>query len=127
MSGGEVARLIDHTLLRPEATRHDIEVLCREALDCTFANVCVNPIWVALAARLLHASGVGVCTVVGFPLGAAASRRQGLRGARAIADGAREIDMVINIGALKSGDRDGVRRDIDAVTVVAASTRRSAR
>jgi len=115
MSGGEVARLIDHTLLRPEATRYDIEVLCREALDFKFLNVCVNPTWVALAARLLDSSGVGVCAVVGFPLGATTSDVKVCEARRTIANGAREIDMVINIGALKSGDRGGVQRDIEAV------------
>lgn len=116
MSGGEVAKLIDHTLLRPDATRHDIEILCREALDFEFANVCINPTWVTLAARLLDGSGVGVCAVVGFPLGATTPDVKVCEARRAIADGAREIDMVINIGALKSGDRDDVQRDIEAVT-----------
>jgi deoxyribose-phosphate aldolase len=116
MSGGEVAKLIDHTLLRPEATRQDIEVLCREAVDFKFANVCVNPTWVRLAARLLAGSGVGVCAVVGFPFGATTSDVKVFEARRAIADGAREIDMVINIGALKSGSRDDVQRDIEAVT-----------
>ena len=116
MSGGEVAKLIDHTLLRPEATRQDIEVLCREALEFKFANVCINPTWVTLAAHLLDGSGVGVCAVVGFPLGATTSDVKVCEARRAMADGAREIDMVINIGALKSGSRDDVRRDIEAVT-----------
>jgi len=116
MTGGEVARLIDHTLLRPEATRQDIEILCREALDFTFANVCVNPTWVRLAARLLDGSGVGVCAVVGFPLGATIARVKAYEAREAIAEGAREIDMVINIGALKSGDHDAVQGDIEAVT-----------
>ena len=116
MSGGDVAKLIDHTLLRPEATRQDIETLCREALDFQFANVCINPTWVTLAAQLLDGSGVGVCAVVGFPLGATTPDVKACEARRAIGDGAREIDMVINIGALKSGDRDGVLRDIEAVT-----------
>src|SRR5712691_1924444 len=116
MTGGEVARLIDHTLLRPEATRQDIEVLCREALDFKFATVCVNPTWVRLAARLLDGSGVGVCAVVGFPLGATIARVKAYEAREAIAEGAREIDMVINIGALKSGDHDAVQGDIEAVT-----------
>jgi deoxyribose-phosphate aldolase len=118
MSGGDIARLIDHTLLRPEATQHDIEVLCREALDFQFATVCINPTWVTLAARRLHGSGVGVCAVVGFPLGATTPDVKAFEARRAIADGAREIDMVINIGALKSGNRGDVQRDIEAVTVV---------
>ena len=117
MSGADIARLIDHTLLRPEATQHDIEVLCREALDFQFANVCINPTWVTLAARRLHESRVGVCAVVGFPLGATTPDVKAFEARRAIADGAREIDMVINIGALKSGNRGDVQRDIEAVTV----------
>ena len=104
MTGGEVAKLIDHTLLRPEATRQDIEILCREALEFQFANVCINPTWVTLAAQLLDGSGVGVCAVVGFPFGATTSEVKACEARRAMADGAREIDMVINIGALKSGD-----------------------
>jgi deoxyribose-phosphate aldolase len=116
MTAGEVAKLIDHTLLRPEATRHDMEALCREALDFKFATVCINPTWVTLAARLLHGSGVGVCAVVGFPFGATTPDVKACEARRAIADGAREIDMVINVGALKSGNHDGVQRDIEAVT-----------
>ena len=117
MSAVDIARLIDHTLLRPEATQHDIEVLCREALDFQFATVCINPTWVTLAARRLVGSGVGVCAVVGFPLGATTPDVKACEARRAIADGAREIDMVINIGALKSGNRGDVQRDIEAVTV----------
>ena len=116
MTSGEVAKLIDHTLLRPEATRQGIEVLCREALDFKFANVCINPTWVTLAVHLLDGSGVGVCAVVGFPLGATTPDVKACESRRAIADGAREIDMVINVGALKSGNRNGVQRDIEAVT-----------
>jgi deoxyribose-phosphate aldolase len=111
-----VASLIDHTLLKPDATRMNIEELCREAAQFKFATVCVNPVWVALAARLLAGSGVGVCSVVGFPLGATTSDVKGYETRRAIFDGAREIDMVINIGALKSGDLRVVERDIEAVT-----------
>jgi len=111
-----VASMIDHTLLRPDATRGDIEALCREAAQFKFATVCVNPTWVATAARLLAGSGVGVCSVVGFPLGATSPDVKGYETQRAIFDGAREIDMVINIGALKSGDLRVVERDIEAVT-----------
>ena len=118
MSAVDIARLIDHTLLRPEATQHDIEVLCREALDFQFATVCINPTWVTLAARRLVGSGVGVCAVVGFPLGATTPDVKACEARRAIADGAREIDMVINIGALKSGNRGDVQRDLEAVTVL---------
>jgi deoxyribose-phosphate aldolase len=110
-----IAGMIDHTLLKPDATRHDIEELCREAAKFKFATVCVNPTWVALSARLLAGSGVGVCSVVGFPLGATTADVKGYETQRAIFDGAREIDMVINIGALKSGDLRVVERDIEAV------------
>jgi deoxyribose-phosphate aldolase len=113
----EVAALIDHTLLKPDATRQNIEELCREAAQFKFATVCVNPVWVALAARWLSTSGVGVCSVVGFPLGATTADVKGYETRRAIFDGAREIDMVINIGALKSGDLRTVEREIEAVTM----------
>src|SRR2546429_7999985 len=116
MTSGEVAKLIDHTLLRPEVARQDIEILCREALAFQFVNVCINPTWVTLAAQLLDEGRVGVCAVVGFPLGATTPDVKACEARRAIADGAREIDMVINIGALRSGDRDGVLRDIASVT-----------
>jgi deoxyribose-phosphate aldolase len=111
-----VAAMIDHTLLKPEATRQNIEDLCREAAQFRFATVCVNPTWVAIAARILTGSGVGVCSVVGFPLGATTFDVKGYEARRAIFDGAREIDMVINVGALKSGDLRAVERDIEAVT-----------
>ena len=114
---GSVAAMIDHTLLKPDATRQNIEDLCREAAQFGFATVCVNPTWVAHCARLLAGSGVGVCSVVGFPLGATTSDVKAYETRRAIFDGAREIDMVINIGALKSGDLRVVERDIEAVTV----------
>jgi len=110
-----VASMIDHTLLKPDATRKDIEELCREAAQFAFATVCVNPAWVATAARLLVGSGVGVCSVVGFPLGATTFDVKAYETRRAIFDGAREIDMVINVGALKSGDLRVVERDIEAV------------
>src|SRR5437763_626616 len=111
-----IASMIDHTLLKPDATRQNIEELCREAAQFRFATVCVNPVWVALAGRLLAGSGVGVCSVVGFPLGATTADVKGYETRRAIFDGAREIDMVINVGALKSGELALVERDIDAVT-----------
>ncbi len=110
-----VASMIDHTLLKADATRQEIEHLCREASQFKFATVCVNPAWVATAARLLAGSGVGVCSVVGFPLGATTSDVKAYETRRAIFDGAREIDMVINVGALKSGDLRVVERDIEAV------------
>jgi deoxyribose-phosphate aldolase len=111
-----IAAMIDHTLLKPDATRQQIEELCREAAQFKFATVCVNPTWVAACARLLAGSDVGVCSVVGFPLGATTADVKGYETQRAIFDGAREIDMVINIGALKSGDLRLVERDIEAVT-----------
>src|SRR5947208_1896562 len=111
-----VASMIDHTLLKPDATRADIEALCREAAQFKFATVCVNPTWVVLAAKLLAGSGVRVCSVVGFPLGATSPDVKGYETQRAIFDGAREIDMVINVGALKSGELRLVERDIEAVT-----------
>jgi deoxyribose-phosphate aldolase len=112
---GDVAALIDHTLLKPEATRADIERLCREAAEYRFATVCVNATWVLHATRLLRDTPVSVCSVVGFPLGATTPDVKHYETRRAIFDGAREIDMVINIGALKSGDLRIVERDIEAV------------
>jgi deoxyribose-phosphate aldolase len=112
---GGVAALIDHTLLKPEASRADIEKLCREAAEFHFATVCVNPVWAALAAARLKGTGVGVCSVVGFPLGATTPDVKHYETRRAIYDGASEIDMVINVGALKSGDLRTVERDIEAV------------
>jgi deoxyribose-phosphate aldolase len=112
---GSVSSMIDHTLLKPDATRAEIERLCREAAAFHFATVCVNPTWVSTAAALLRGSGVGVCSVVGFPLGAATADVKNYETRRAIFDGATEIDMVINIGALKSGDLRTVERDIESV------------
>ena len=114
-AAGSVAGMIDHTLLKPDAARADIEKLCREAAEFHFATVCVNPTWVALCAALLRGTGVGVCSVVGFPLGATTADVKHYETRRAIFDGASEIDMVINIGALKSGDLQVVERDIQAV------------
>ncbi len=115
-TAGTVAGMIDHTLLKPDASRADIEKLCREAAEFHFATVCVNPAWVATAAGLLRGTGVGVCSVVGFPLGATTADVKHYETRRAIFDGANEIDMVINIGALKSADLRTVERDIAAVT-----------
>jgi deoxyribose-phosphate aldolase len=110
-----IAALIDHTLLKPDATRQEIDELCREAAQFGFATVCVNPTWVAHAARRLTGSSTGVCSVVGFPFGATTADVKAYEARRAIFDGAREIDMVINIGALKSGDLRTVERDIEGV------------
>jgi deoxyribose-phosphate aldolase len=116
-AAGSVASMIDHTLLKADATRREIEVLCREAAEYRFATVCVNPTWVATCAQRLRGSGVAVTSVVGFPLGATTADVKHYETRRAIFDGAREIDMVINIGALKSGDLRLVERDIEAVAV----------
>ena len=115
-SAGGVATMIDHTLLKPETTRQEIETLCREAAKYEFASVCVNGAWVATCARLLQGSRVKVCSVVGFPLGAITADTKQFETRRAIFDGAGEIDMVMNIGALKSGDLQLGERDIEAVT-----------
>jgi len=114
---GDVAAMIDHTLLKPDATRAEIQQLCEEALEFRFATVCLNPTWIALAASMLRGRGVGVCAVVGFPLGATTPDVKHYETRRAIFDGASEIDMVINIGALKSGDLRLAERDIEAVTI----------
>jgi len=111
----EIARLIDHTLLKPEATRAQIETLCREAREHGFATVCVNPGWVPLCARLLQGSDTRVCTVVGFPLGATLPEVKAYEATRVAAEGACEVDMVMAIGALKSGDYRTVERDVAAV------------
>jgi deoxyribose-phosphate aldolase len=113
---GEIASLIDHTLLKPDATRAEIETLCGEAVRFGFATVCVNACWVALAHRLLNGAATGVCSVVGFPLGATTADVKHYETRRAVFDGASEVDMVINIGALKSRDLHAVERDIQAVT-----------
>ena len=112
---GDLARYIDHTLLKPDATEDQIRKLCADARDFNFRSVCVNPTWVPLAAELLRGSDVLTCTVVGFPLGATEPQIKAMEARRAIRNGAREIDMVINIGALKSRDDDLVLRDIRAV------------
>jgi deoxyribose-phosphate aldolase len=114
-AANELARYIDHTLLKPEATEEQVLQLCREAVQFHFAAVCVNPSWVRLAAQAVCRSEVVVCSVVGFPLGATVPDVKAYEARRAICDGAREIDMVINIGALKSGQDELVRQDIHAV------------
>lgn len=110
-----IASMIDHTLLKPEATAEQVDKLCQEALKCTFASVCVNPSNVAQCHKLLKGSPVKVCTVIGFPLGATTPTTKAMETRDAIANGAQEVDMVINVGALKSGDYDLVSRDIKAV------------
>jgi deoxyribose-phosphate aldolase len=119
LTESEIARLIDHTLLKPDATQDEIRKLCEEALQYHFASVCVNPWNVAQSAELLRASTVKVCTVVGFPLGATLSEVKVFEARKSIERGAQEIDMVINIGALKSGLLAAVEADI--LGVVGAS------
>jgi len=116
---GELARYIDHTLLKPDATREQIVQLCEEARQYKFASVCINPGFVALCSSLLKGSGVKVCTVIGFPLGATTTVAKAMETRDAIANGAEEIDMVINVGALKAGQDELVRRDIQAVVEAA--------
>ncbi len=111
----DLAKFIDHTLLKPDATADDIDLLCTEAKDYGFAAVCVNPAWVKRAAVNLKGTGVRVASVVGFPFGATTSDVKAMETRRVLRDGAREIDMVINIGALKSGEYDHVRDDIAKV------------
>ncbi len=113
------AGLIDHTLLKPEAREEDIRQLCAEAARFGFASVCVNPSWVKAAAGFLKGTGVPVCTVIGFPLGATLSDVKAYEARRVILDGAGEVDMVINIGALRSGDICRVEDDIRAVAAAA--------
>lgn len=106
---------IDHTLLKPEASKDQVVKLIEEAKEYHFASVCINPTWVKLAAEMLATSNVKVCTVIGFPLGATTPEVKAFETSNAIKNGADEVDMVINIGALKSGDLDLVERDIRAV------------
>lgn len=113
------ASLVDHTLLKPEASESDIKKLCSEAAQYGFASVCVNPSWVKKAADFLRGTNIPVCTVIGFPLGATLSDVKAFEARRAIFNGAREVDMVINIGALKSGDDCTVEDDIRAVATAA--------
>lgn len=115
LSPDALARLIDHTLLKPEATEAQIGLLCQEARTYRFATVCVNPFWVPLCASLLENSDVGVCSVVGFPLGATLSAVKAYEARQLFQQGAREIDMVLNIGALKSRAYPTVMDDISAV------------
>ncbi|HYN86482.1 MAG TPA: deoxyribose-phosphate aldolase [Pyrinomonadaceae bacterium] len=116
---GDWAGLVDHTLLKPEASETDIRRLCEEAERYRFASVCVNPTWVRAASCHLRGTGVAVCTVVGFPLGATLADVKAYEARRAIFDGAREVDMVINVGALKSGDDCAVEFDIRSVAEAA--------
>ncbi|MFP7221982.1 deoxyribose-phosphate aldolase [Priestia filamentosa] len=111
----EIAKMIDHTLLKADAKKEEIEKLCEEAKEHHFASVCVNPTWVSLSSSLLEGTDVKVCTVIGFPLGANTPEVKAFEAQNAISNGATEVDMVINIGALKDGNDQEVKRDIQAV------------
>ena len=115
MTSEQIAAMIDHTLLKADGTHKDIIKLCDEAKQYKFATVCVNPYWVSLAAQELKGSNVGVTTVIGFPLGSSSTLVKGTEARDAIANGATEIDMVLNVGALKSGDFAAVEKDIREV------------
>jgi deoxyribose-phosphate aldolase len=119
-----MASFIDHTLLKPDATKDQIRRLCEEALSFGFWSVCVNPSYVSLAARILQNTQVKVCCVVGFPLGANTEEVKVLEAEKAIIDGANEIDMVINLGALKSLNYELVKRDIMNIVKKAKDTQR---
>lgn len=119
----DLAKTIDHTLLKPDATQDQIAQLCFEARKYGFASVCVNPTWVELCAKLLEGSSVKVCSVIGFPLGATAPEVKAFETQNAIDHGAAEIDMVINIGALKARDLELVARDIRGVVTTAHAGR----
>lgn len=114
-----IAKCIDHTVLKPQTTEAAVRKLCAEAAQYGFASVCVNPCWVALCADLLKDTEVDVCTVIGFPLGANTSAVKAFEAAEAIRQGATEVDMVLNVGAMKDGNTDLVRADIAAVVEAA--------
>ena len=115
LSPAEVAKYIDHTLLRPEAATEAFDKLCQEAIQYRFFSVCVNSCRVGYMARRLKGTGIRVCSVVGFPLGSMTSRAKAFEASEAVGEGASEIDMVINVGLLKSGDLQDVEEDIRAV------------
>ncbi len=116
------SKYIDHTVLKQDAVKADIVTLCNEAKENDFASVCINPYWIPVAKEILAGTGVDVCTVIGFPLGANATATKAFETKQAIADGATEIDMVINVGALKDKDYDTVYNDIKAVVDAANGT-----
>lgn len=116
INNNDIASIIDHTLLKPEATESEIKKVCEEAIEYKFKSVCINTHYVTLVSRLLAGTGVATCCVVGFPLGASSTRAKVDETYDALKNGANEIDMVINIGALKSGDWNTVKRDIEGVT-----------
>ncbi len=114
-----IAKMIDHTVLKPQTTEADVRKLCAEAAEYGFASVCVNPCWVSLCAELLQDTPVDVCTVIGFPLGANTPAVKAFEAAEAIAQGATEVDMVLNVGAMKDGNHALVLEDIAAVVKAA--------
>lgn len=115
----ELNKIIDHTLLKENATRDQVEQLCREAMEHRFASVCVNSCWVRSCADMLAGTGVNVCTVIGFPLGAMSTPGKAAEAEQAVADGAAELDMVINVGWLLAGEDGLVKKDIEAVVAAA--------
>jgi deoxyribose-phosphate aldolase len=121
-TASELAQMIDHTLLKPEATPGQIDRLCAEARRYSFASVCVNPVYVQRCAEALRGSAVKVCVVIGFPLGANTPEVKAFEAVKAIQDGATELDMVINVGALKAGELAQVRQDIHQVVEAASAS-----
>ncbi|TAK50670.1 MAG: deoxyribose-phosphate aldolase [Bacteroidetes bacterium] len=115
----DLARMIDHTLLKPEATKEEVTKLCNEAKKYNFASVCINPSYVRLCAQILRDTAVKVCTVIGFPLGATSTASKAFESEQALRDGATELDMVINVGMLKSGEYEYVENDMFAVSTTA--------
>lgn len=122
MNAQELARYIDHTLLKPDATKSQIEALCREAVEYGFWSVCVQPSWVAFSADILKGSQVKVCSVISFPQGVNTSAIKAAEAARAAADGAAEVDMVMHPGLAKAGDWEAVEADITAVVTAVPGT-----
>lgn len=118
LSRKELARMIDSTAVKPSVTRSDVEKLCRDALHYGFGAVCVNPVYVKFASQLLKGSEVKVCSTVGFPFGATLPEIKAFEALKVLEDGAQELDMVINLSALKSGDYDAVKNDIVSVVNV---------
>lgn len=119
MDKRQIAGMIDHTILKPEATEKEVKVLCKEAIEYNFASVCVNPSMVSLAATILEGSAVKVCTVIGFPLGVTTTAVKAFETEQTIKEGATEVDMVINVGKLKERDLEYVKNDIKAVVEAA--------
>jgi len=119
LTAAALARYIDHTLLKPQANQAALDVLCEEAIARGFKAACVNSGWVAYVAEKLKGTNIAVCSVIGFPLGAMSLSAKAFEARRAVEDGARELDMVLNIGALKSGDFKAVEQDVRAVRLEA--------